>query len=947
MPFWLKGLLSTALSFSPIPSVGGRRNQSSVVKMSSNRAPSPPPGSWSKRARTPGEVKKLEEPSESEVKEGSRSRRKRKPSGHEGDRESRRHRARSDPGKASNPKAERANRSRSPGWRLGKTEGMLASGAWAARAEIANMLEFGIDADTLLKLLKSGKEGSKKLPLDGGIDLDSDDRRGERSPSSEDSRSAPPDENKSVREVLGDMSDEEWKMALAKQKSILESLSGVERPPWTKASPVQASASRLFPVDVTGVSFVKNSKPPPPGARVEKREPENAAVCEPKMEEEKVEFRKPVKTTPPEGPAPPPRYERRGVSGMAVYGMEEKEFAELERFHTAALELYHECKDLGVKMDLSELVEPSGVLDEERFRLHTRPNKAATGLNYVRLMRGLMKSAAQSGQLPSEKVEATGKLGLVGYVEHLVHSEVGFLTPRSLLYAVEFFSKAFGFEVGGSNWDRCKRLSLRYAQSKPAGTNRAEAFCKSTIAALEYITLDAFVSRPQRIACGKLRLCIQASMRYDDLLNTPLGCCEWTRKPGSDKICGLRARAKRGKCGPRLWVASNRGVTEDTDGWLDVLMKLLLESHGKSWEEHDHTGKLAAKDEVHFTAYPSQMGADVALVKKALSGYADRGEDPGVNSDELDLLRWHGAKSTFTSIMQHINVPRHAVRFAGDWAAKEDAMPDVYMREAQIMVLMAQERVINYLRAGGDLFRLRGEKIGGETQDGSAETREAEEKARIGFAMDGPTIVNFAGEHLAREFLDPAFNSEGKFPGEFDLSEERPEDLEEKASSLLFEVEEDADLPEVDVKKELDETSEGAVAESQELLQEGKVQEALDESDTEGLTSCLVQLATPGPRSKLHLPLEDYVRMERVPTVLPKCGARGKYEIVKADDALDAHQELCWRCCPAICKTEVCTKLCEYVALGRGNVVLRCVRRCALGPEGSDSHTHKCLVHSS
>ena len=296
--------------------------------------------------------------------------------------------------------------------------------------------------------------------------------------------------------------------------------------------------------------------------------------------------------------------------------------------------------------------------------------------------------------------------------------------------------------------------------------------------------------------------------------------------------------------------------------------------------------------------------------------------------------------------MQHINVPRHAVRFAGDWAAKEDAMPDVYMREAQIMVLMAQERVINYLRAGGDLFRLRGEKISEEKPDGSAETREAEDKARIGFAMDGPGLVNFAGEYLAREFLDPAFNSEGRLPGEFDLSEEKPEDLEEKAKGLLCEVDELQDVPEADVKKEPDEFSEGAV-EPEELLDQDKVQEALDESDTEGLTSCLVQLASPGPRSKLHLPLEDYVKMDKVTSVLPKCGARGKYEIVKADDALDAHQELCWRCCPAICKSEVCTKLCEYVALGRGSIVLRCVRRCALGPEGSDSHTHKCLVHSS
>ena len=51
----------------------------------------------------------------------------------------------------------------------------------------------------------------------------------EKDPSSRTTPSPPPGEA-STREVLGDMSDEEWNIALAKQKSILESLSGGERP---------------------------------------------------------------------------------------------------------------------------------------------------------------------------------------------------------------------------------------------------------------------------------------------------------------------------------------------------------------------------------------------------------------------------------------------------------------------------------------------------------------------------------------------------------------------------------------------------------------------------------------------------------------------------------------------------------------------------------------------
>ena len=563
-------------------------------------------------------------------------------------------------------------------------------------------------------------------------------------------------------------------------------------------------------------------------------------------------------------------------------------------------------------------------------------------------MKGLLQSVEASSDMPLAEGVATTRLQLVEYIEQLIQNESGFLTPRSLLYAVEFFSKAFGFGVGGSNWDRCKRLSLRYAQTKPAGTNRAEPFFRETMLALEHITMDPFVARPKRVACGKLCLCIQASIRFDDLLNTPLGCCEWVRKPGEKGVSGLRARAVRGKCGPRFWVASNRGISEDTDGWLNSLVKLLLDSHGESWENHDHTGKLASKDQVHFTGRPAQMGADVTLVKGALADLAARGENPGLSAEELEALRWHGAKSTFTSIMQHLNVPRHTVRFAGDWAAKEDAMPDVYMREAQIMVLRAQERVISYLRAGGDLFRLSGEKIGGEPQESSAEARKAEDSLKVERAMAEPELFSFDGDSLARELLDPAFDGEGKLSEEMLAEEIKAGDLESKAKDLLMELEDPqvAEVAEVGGQPVLSAT--GAGDKPEEGLSEEKVQEALDESDTEGLTSCLVQLATPSRKSKLHLPMEDYLQKEEPGEVLPKCGARGKYEIVKADDALDAHQELCWRCCPAICKEKACTRLCEYVAMGRGTVVvMRCVRRCALGPDGSDSHSHKCLVHSA
>ena len=418
-------------------------------------------------------------------------------------------------------------KSGSTSWSLGKTEGVIAAGAWAARAEVANLLEDGIEIDTLLYLIRKGCEGNHKLALDGTLeDLESEESVAEKAPSSRTTPSPPPGEA-STREVLGDMSDEDWNVALAKQKSILESLSGGERPPWAKEASKSAAAGSLFPLEPV-VTFVKSSKPPPSGVKMERRHPENVKPFEAKDDKEDVvEFRKPVKTDPPPKPPYPAKVDRRGGSKGAAYGMQAKELAELEEFHEAALAIYYGLKELGIKMDLSDLVEPSGSMDDERFRLHSRPNKAATGLNYVRLMKGLLRSVERSSEMPVAEGVATTRLQLVEYIEQLIQNESGFLTPRSLLYAVEFFSKAFGFGVGGPNWDRCKRLSLRYAQTKPAGTNRAEPFYRETMLALENITMDPFVARPKRVACGKLRLCIQASIRFDDLLNTPLGCCEW------------------------------------------------------------------------------------------------------------------------------------------------------------------------------------------------------------------------------------------------------------------------------------------------------------------------------------------------------------------------------------------------------------------------------------
>ena len=108
----------------------------------------------------------------------------------------------------------------------------------------------------------------------------------------------------------------------------------------------------------------------------------------------------------------------------------------------------------------------------------------------------------------------------------------------------------------GNLWDRCRRLANRYVHLKPADVNRAPPFRKDFLATLERIVLDQTRSDAERVVCGKLRLCVQASVRYDDILHTPLASCQWIRKRGETAVVGLRSISSQGKHHARYWVAS-------------------------------------------------------------------------------------------------------------------------------------------------------------------------------------------------------------------------------------------------------------------------------------------------------------------------------------------------------------------------------------------------------
>ena len=609
------------------------------------------------------------------------------------------------------------------GLSLGRTTGVTAAGAWAARFEVASILESRCDPGELVRLIKSGKEGPHMLGMAQEPKL------------AEEESSAPPSWHKveesredSIQDLFSDQ--EEWDKEVDKQKAILASLAEQkELPPWAdkKQVPEKASGSQsekprqlavpaLVPEGKMEHSFVKKATPPPASVvPVVAQAPPRANQSE-KSEKtqggdsEQVAFQKVAKPPPHQSPGKEDHSKRRR-RGTAPTSMAQKESDALHKYNKDCIYVYEKFKKYGFEMDLTAMVEHGGTFDKERFRLLTRPNRAATGLNYVRLMDRYLRWRRERSDLGSKESPLDGRMGVLEFVEYMMQKQVGYLTPRSFLYAVDYFSSAFGFEHRGKFWNRAKRLALSFANSRLGPVSRAPCFFRATLVALEVAVTDPFLTKPVRVACGKLRLCIQASTRFDDVLNTPLSGCEWIRRPGEKEIIGLRSRAVRGKSGPRLWVASLKGASQKTDGWLQELMRLLLDSHGETWKKDDHMGKLATAGGAEFTKMPARLETDVSLVKSALEHYSKEGTDIGMKDEDIAVLRWHGAKATLSSIMQHLNLPKRVVRWQGNWSTQSEAMPDTYLRESQTLILESQEKCLEYLRQGGDLVRLVGEAV--------------------------------------------------------------------------------------------------------------------------------------------------------------------------------------------------------------------------------------------
>eukprot|EP00435_Cladocopium_sp_Y103_P003680 s2693_g1.t1 len=387
---------------------------------------------------------------------------------------------------------------------LGQTSGVTAAGAWAARWEIATLLEEGCEVSELVAAIRSGREG---------------------------------------RHVL----DEE-KPPWASQESGSKAASPAagaakeHRPPYAREEEESTFARKAVPPPIGVMAKLSSGVPVPPSPPAKKASDANAV-------EEHAAFPKPA-VPPPRSPSGSDRRNRRSRReghasrersrrrrrGTGATSMKEKERLDLDKFHRESLSIYRELKKLKVHMELTDIVEKDGSLDVGRFQRLTAPNKAATGLNYTRLMSRLLEWRSKQNLSIEEGASFDSHMNVLEFTEHLVQTECGYLTPRSFMYALDFFATAFGYGHTGGRWNRAKRLAASYAASKSTPVNRAPGFTRATLWALEAAVLDRTLTKPERVACGKLRLCIQSSTRFDDILNTPVVCCEWVRRPGEKDI---------------------------------------------------------------------------------------------------------------------------------------------------------------------------------------------------------------------------------------------------------------------------------------------------------------------------------------------------------------------------------------------------------------------------
>ena len=523
---------------------------------------------------------------------------------------------------------------------------------------------------------------------------------------------------------------------------------------------------------------------------------------------------------------------------------------------------------------------------------------------------------------------------------------MGFYTPLSFLYAVDYFGGLFGYHSPGCAHPRVRGLCTDYAGKAPE-LRPTPFFDIRFLSWLEKVVLDDNRDLQTRIACGKLRLCSQSSISHSDLAGTAMRDAEWCRVIGSSGVLGLRAKAADTQSGPRTWAASLLGVHPDNDRWL-IRWELLLVMHGHDWRTHSFIGRATGKSE-GWELYPSLISEDTRTVKHALLTDIDAGDQSIMSREQALHLRWNSCKATMPTYMTHFEVTTRTVRLQGAWKDPAELMPDLYLRESQILVLKAQIEVLDQIRRGAVIQTLESQEFDSLQQPdwATVETLAKEER-----------LPKSGGAERATEAMRRAIVCTEDQQGERQIggscavpASDLPPALRDTGAADLEELED-------------------TLAKERELLAQcyknhpverieiapNAVEQGPDSDDSEADPSAtdlemhhtFVQLTS--GEGRIHKPSHR----ERG---LPRCGSQGSgFAELQMDHSWGVDYKLCNKCFGRRTRSSACPLLCNFVLKKNDRGVLRCGRRCRgdqvpghLNPSEPGfnlASRHRCTLHS-
>ena len=830
---------------------------------------------------------------------------------------------------------------------LGRTQGLMAVGAWAAREEIASFLESGCKPSEILEAIRSGEELGPLLS--GGVSSKRDPPiEMENRPSGHATLTPPGSARSGSRSSLP---------------------SSLEAPSWAASSPnfsLEFRKQALAP-GVRGEKSGEDYRPSSPEDELE--EVDDESVISSLKQEDMTPFKTPHKEEitslvsgfrkragKPKGmPAPQDvrstkaRYVPKALPRRANPSEQKK----LEDYDARTLAIFEGLDIAGVDMELLILAYSDQGFNMEKFRLYTEPRSGGTGLRYARMMERLLEFYWGKYGKEAKYPSPVGKDVVLDFIETTMSKGAGYRTPKAMLYALDFYAVVFGFDNHGSKWPRCVRMADDYSKKAPP-RNPAPFLDVGMLRYLEKVILDTKKPLVYRITSGKLRLCAQASIRHDDLNNTPLHNTEWCRLRGSRAVVGLRAKASKTKTGPRPWVATH--FHRDHDEWLPCLVKLILDCHGDMWKTRSFFAPGFVGDQSPSN-FPSSLENDALIIKRMLKEDLEKGIQTPLNSSEVERFRWHGSKSSMPTFMGHLGIKAKVIRFQGAWSKKEDSMVDTYLREAQVIVLRGQVAVMEKLRSGEEVGSLEGFPLGEvptrvpEEGEGVVSQKdhsgEASQKESSGVptaeAMAEEQSIYLKNSEEAIGGFDPKMMPDMVlFPKE--LRDNEIQEVSVEAMPLA--------LAEEALEKELDlqDCLEDMGKEKDEVLEEKTASGGSEDSEAslDGHDMDMLEFLVSGTTrvSKVHRPS---LASEASPLdgVFPKCGSHGKnYTMTSVAEALPGGLNLCARC---FGKSTHCNGLCSKMVKRRG-VLVRCARRCSLQCQGIprdevDARNHACSFH--